>query len=188
MFNRGGVWHIRFSVTGTQLRRSLGTEILADAVTVSFNTYREVYAQKMGSVNRLYLSDAIDMYKRRIEKNKDQKNILYKVKKIFDYFGDIDLRLITVIEVQKWVDSLIRMKLKGAAINRYLAVLSGIFETARKSDPEDKYKIIKSTDFIDRFEEEPREKTFDIPTAMKILDFARELHLNADPKKKERYK
>jgi integrase len=182
IFKRGDTWHIEFYIFGKQLKRSLGTDLITDAVMSSFNVYREIYAKKMGLSDTMYLSDAIEKYRRRIRENKDRENTFKRIDKILDYWGDTDIRLITVNEVEKWVDHLLKQGLKGSTINRWLAVLSGIFEAAKKSDPENKYKIIKSTDFVQRFKEEPRDRVFDIPTAMKILGIAFEFHKKANIK------
>jgi integrase len=91
------------------------------------------------------LADLLDDYKRR--QVRDLKNSSYMIRKLVQYFGDMQVDALTEGKVNRFIDDLLRQDLTRTTVNRYTQILKQALKRAHRK------KYITEIPYIERFSE-----------------------------------
>ncbi|MBQ9236271.1 MAG: site-specific integrase [Alphaproteobacteria bacterium] len=174
LYQRGEIWHVYLTYQGTQLRRSTGTTSRREAEEFALQKIAEIKRQaeiRHGGLIDVTVNETFGRYynEKAVYQTRSTQT-LNRLSRLKEWLNVIYLHEINEPVVSQMVAN-IRQKMKNATVNRYLALLSVILNTAA-----DEWHYNCQHIKISKFKlKEPAENIKflpDWPTAQKIIDRA----------------
>ena len=182
LYKRGNIWWVDFTIRGQRIRKSLGTSNKRLAKEKAEKLYEEIYRRKSGLIRDIRLSQMIKLFIAWAKLNKKSwAHDVSRLKKILSILGDQELSEIKPLHIEHLKAVLKQEGKSKATINRYLAVLSTLFN---KAIVWEKFEGPNPIQRIKKYKEDHIKHVFSVDELMRILEAAWEVSQDPAPNSK----